>query len=65
VYPHLSVLFLFWNHVADFLNKLNPQQGDAIDHPPTRDQLIAQITPGNLHKRGMAQSVMKHGEYWD
>jgi DNA helicase-2/ATP-dependent DNA helicase PcrA len=30
VYPHLSILFSV-NHVADFLNKLNPQQREAVE----------------------------------
>jgi hypothetical protein len=37
--------------VVDFPHKLNPKQREVIDHPPTLDELIAQITPENLHKR--------------
>jgi antitoxin component of MazEF toxin-antitoxin module len=50
--------------VADFLNKLNPQQRDAIDYPPTRDQLIAQITPENLHKGAWHEDGPVGNEAW-
>jgi hypothetical protein len=56
--------FFIGDFMVDFPHKLNPQQRDAINHPPTLDELIAQITPENLHKRAWLEDGPVGNEAW-
>jgi antitoxin component of MazEF toxin-antitoxin module len=65
VYPHLSVFsFSSVNFMVDFPHKLNLQHSEAIDRPPTLNELIARITPENLHKGAWHEDGPVGNEAW-
>jgi antitoxin component of MazEF toxin-antitoxin module len=50
--------------MVDFPHKLNLQHSEAIDRSPTLNELIAQITPENLHKGAWHEDGPVGNEAW-